>query len=92
MKGLENNLPCWLYRARVLACLNSSRITVIACPGQGLADGGVPVEIESSLVPLDLRTPNSEFSLLLRKDTGEIVKVMRLGDELDDARFSVENT
>jgi hypothetical protein len=70
--------------------MNANRITVIACPGQGLADGGVPIEIESSLIPFDLRMPNSEFMLLVRKDTSEIVKVLRLGDELDDPRFFTE--
>ena len=93
MIELANNrpIPCSLCLARVLACLNTGRITVIACPDVGLADGGVPIEIESSLIPLNLRIPNSEFLLLMRKDTGEIVKVLRLGDELNDAKFFVEN-
>jgi hypothetical protein len=55
-----------------------------------MADGGIPLEIESSLVPFELRMPNSEFFLLMRKDTGEIVKVLRVGEELHDARFSLE--
>ena len=92
MTDVKNNRPvhCWIYPVRVLACMNANRITVIACPGQGLADGGVPIEIESSLIPFDLRMPNSEFMLLVRKDTSEIVKVLRLGDELDDPRFFTE--
>ena len=93
MTELANNrpVPCCLCRARVLACLNTGRFTVIACPDVGLADGGVPIEIESSLIPFDLRIPNAEFLLLMRKDSDEIVKVLRLGDDLDDPEFFVEN-
>ncbi len=93
MSELNNNrrIPCWICPVPVLACLNTNRITVIAHPDQGMADGGVPMEVECSLIPLDLRIPNSEFLLLMRKDTDEIVKVLRVGEEVDGARFSIEN-
>ena len=93
MTELKNNsaVPCWLSPARVLACLNTDRITVILCPDVGLADGGVPIEIESSLIPFDLRIPNSEFLLLMQRDTSEIVKVVRLGEEFNDPEFLVEH-
>lgn len=74
-----------------MACLNDYRITVIVCPGQGLADGGIPYELESSLIPVDLRMPNSEFWLLMRKDTNEIVKVLRKGEKANESMFLVEN-
>jgi hypothetical protein len=84
----ENDpVSCWAYPARVLACLNTNRITVVVCPGQGLADGGVPYEIESSLIPLDLRIPNSEFFILIRKDTSEIVKILRHDEKADGSEF-----
>jgi hypothetical protein len=93
MVDSKNNrpIPCWIRPARVLACLTTNRITVLTHPDQGLADGGVPIEVETSLIPLDLRMPNSEFVLLLLKDTSEIVKVLRAGEEVRDARFLVDN-
>lgn len=84
-------IPCCIWPVRVLACLTANRITVIAYPDQGLTDGGVPMEVESSLIPLELRMPNSEFLLLMKEDASEIVKVLRIGDEVDDARFVVTN-
>jgi hypothetical protein len=56
-----------------------------------LAHGDVPIEVETSLIPLDLRMPNSELLLLMRKDTSEIAEVLRVGEEMHDARFSVDN-
>lgn len=92
MAELENNpIPCWIAPVRVLACLRTNWLTVVAFPGVGLADGGIPMDIESRLVPFDLRMPNSEFFVLHRSDTGQIVKALRAGEELDGARFSVEN-
>ena len=92
MTDLKDNGPvaCWICPARVVACLTTNRITVLIHPDQGLADGGVPLEIEASLIPLDLRIPNSEFLLMMRKDTSEIVKVLRVGEEVHDASFLVD--
>ena len=87
----NNPMPCWMTPVRVLACLRTNWLTVILCPEQGLADGGIPIEIESRLIPFDLRMPNSEFFLLMREDTSEIAQVLRIGEEVDGARFSVEN-
>ena len=86
----NNSVPCLLFPARVLACLNTNRITVIACPDEGLADGGIPMEIEASLIPFDLRMPNSEFLVLMRRDPDEIVRVLRLGEEMHDPGFFVD--
>ena len=77
----DHPASCWICPARVLACLNTNRITVVLYPDQGLADGGVPIELETSPIPWDLRMPNSEFLLLMRKDTNEIVKVIRVVEE-----------
>ena len=85
----DGPIPCSVAPARVLACLRTNWLTVIVCPGQGMADGGIPIDIESSLVPFDLRMPNSDFFLLMRRDTHEIVKVLRIGEELHDARFVI---
>ena len=85
----DRPIPCHVVPVRVLACLRTNRLTVFLCPGQGMADGGIPLEIENSIVPFDLRMPNSEFFLLMRRDTDEIVKVLRVGEELDDDRFTI---
>ena len=89
---VENDraIPCHVVPVCVLGCLRTNRLTVYLWPGQGMADGGIPLEIESAIVPFDLRMPNSEFFFLMRQDTGEIVKVLRVGEELHDARFSVK--
>jgi hypothetical protein len=86
----KDPIVCWSAPARVLACLHSGRITVVLHPGQGLADGGVPYEMEASLIPMDLRIPNSEFVVLSRKDTGQVVKVLRNGESLGDSEFVVD--
>lgn len=91
MKTNNNRpVPCRLCPVRVFACLKTNYFTVLAYPGQGLADGGIPLEVETSLIPFDLRMPNSEFFLLMRQDTSEIVKVLRVGEELHDDRFVVD--
>ena len=75
MTDVKNNpVACRIYPVRVLACLTTDRITVHVHPGQGLADGGVPVEVETSLIPIDLRMPNSQLLLLMRKDTSELAE------------------
>ena len=87
----KDSIACWSAPARVLACLHSGRITVVLFPDQGLADGGVPCEIEASLIPIDLRIPNCEFVVLSRKDTGQVVKVLRNGESLGDSVFVTDN-
>jgi hypothetical protein len=88
----KHPIVCWSAPARVLACLHSDRIRVVLCPGQGLADGGVPYEIEASLIPIDLRMPNSEFVVLSRRDTGQVVKVLRKDESLGDSEFVVDES
>jgi hypothetical protein len=87
----KDPILCWSAPARVLACLHTGRITVVFYPGQGLADGGVPYEIEALHIPIDLRIPNSEFVVLSRKDTGQVVKVLRNGESLGDSEFVIDN-
>lgn len=93
MTELQDNrpVPCGKIPVRVFACLTTNRFTVLMHPGQGLADGGIPVEVATSLIPFDLRMPNAEVFILMRKDTSEIVKVLRVGEELHDARFFIDN-
>jgi hypothetical protein len=65
--------------ARVLGCLNADTIRVVLSPGQGLADGGIAVELALDLVPHDLRVPNSRFVVVYRGC--QIVAVERLAGE-----------
>ena len=63
--------------ARVLARLTADTLRVILCPGEGLADGGIEVEIPLALVPLDLRMPNSEFDVVLDAGDWSRTRVVR---------------
>ena len=84
-------LRCLSAPARVVGCLIKDSINVIVCPGQGLADGGIHYEIKAELIPEDLRIPNSEFDILMVRDTGEIVKILRKGESPDPAGFIIDN-
>jgi hypothetical protein len=70
----------WRYPAIVLGCLQKGEITVILCFNQGLADGGKTIELPMHLIPIDLRMPNSEFDVLLDRESGCFVKVLRIQD------------
>jgi hypothetical protein len=65
------------YSARVIGCLRNGTITIILCPDIGLADGGRPEEIPMSIVPVDLRIPNSEFDILLDTISRCFTRVLR---------------
>ena len=57
---MEKRVP-----AKVLGCLSQDVIHVILCPGEGMADGGVPTHLPLDWIPHDLRLPNSEFIVLI---------------------------
>lgn len=63
--------------AKVFACLQSGFIRVIVWPGVGMADGGIPHDIPVELIPIDLRLPNSEFTLVLDRVTSRFVGIER---------------
>ena len=67
--------------ARVIACLSPGYLRVIVHPGVGLADGGIPTDIPMELVPLDLRMPNSEFTLVLDRIQWRYIGVERLNED-----------
>jgi hypothetical protein len=71
----------WLDRvpAVVFACLIPGEHRIILCPGNGLADGGAPYDIPTSLVPFDLRVPNTPLWVQLDEDMS-IVRVWRRED------------
>ena len=67
--------------AKTLACLRRGYLTIFVGHGLGGADGGIPHEIPSDLVPFDLRTPNSEFTLLMDRVAGRFIGVERRSDD-----------
>ena len=75
----------WRYPARVLGCLRDGEITVILCPGIGLADGGDQEVLSVQGVPIDLRMPNSEFDVLFERTSGCFVKVLRKEEACPEA-------
>ncbi len=44
-------------------------LQVLVGPGMGMLDGGIPTEIPMQTVPPELRTPNTEFTLV--RDPGD---------------------
>jgi hypothetical protein len=72
------NEPVTILKApvKVLGCLRPGYLTVIVGQGLTMADGGIPYDVPVDLVPLDLRMPNSEFTVVLDRTVG----VERLGE------------
>jgi hypothetical protein len=70
----ENTLK---IRARVLACLRPGYLTVIVGYGYGMLDGGIHNEIPMDIVPFDLRMPNSEFTVVIHRSSGQFIGVER---------------
>jgi len=64
-------------RARVFACLRPGFLTVIVGAGSGMADGGIHLDVPTDVVPIDLRLPNSEFTLLVDPQDHQFVGVER---------------
>ncbi|WP_392531100.1 hypothetical protein [Nostoc sp. C117] len=61
---------------QVLGCLRPGIITVIAFPGVGMVDGGLPMELPTEMIPVELRMPNSEFILVCNRQNGEFTQVL----------------
>lgn len=62
---------------QVLGCLKPGIITVIAFPGAGMLDGGLPMDLPTEMVPVELRMPNSEFIVVRNRQGGEFSQVLR---------------
>ena len=52
--------------ATVMAVLTRTTIKVILLPGEGMADGGIPIDIPFDLVPVRLRFPNTLLTVTIR--------------------------
>ena len=63
--------------ARVVGCLEKSTLTILVCPENGLANGGVAKVLPLESVPLDLRLPNSEFEVVIDLNSGAIEVVQK---------------
>lgn len=59
--------------ARVLGCLLSGEITVLLFPGHGYV---LEEPIPTYLIPEDLRMPNSEFDVLFKHPSAEIIRIL----------------
>jgi hypothetical protein len=68
----------WLERvpAIVFACLRPGELRIVLCPGLGLADGGAPRDVSASLVPPDLRMPNTPLWVQFDDDFN-VVRIWR---------------
>jgi hypothetical protein len=64
--------------ARVIYAPDRESIQILLAPGQGLADGGIPITISIDLVPFDLRMPNTKLLVAMRN--GTIINVQRAAD------------
>ncbi|MFT3686966.1 MAG: hypothetical protein QM783_18935 [Phycisphaerales bacterium] len=63
--------------AVVLAVLRRETVEVVLHPGEGMADGGVRIEVPAELVPRELRVPNTRLWVKL-KPMGAGVESVRL--------------
>ncbi len=70
--------------ARVLACLRPGYLTVLVGYGLGMAEGGIPHDVQMDLVPFDLRMPNSVFTVVLDRTSGKFIGIERPGDRDQD--------
>lgn len=52
---------------QVLGCLRPDIITVITFPCVGMVDGGLSMELQTEMIPAELRMPNSEFIVVCNK-------------------------
>ena len=55
--------PEWRERipARVFGCLRDGELRITVLPGVGMVDGGVPYDVPTSVIPFDLRMPNTDL-------------------------------
>jgi hypothetical protein len=61
----------------VFARLTNTTIVLHLFPAAGLADGGIPYELELEQVPPELRMPNTRVEVALDRATGAVVAVKR---------------
>jgi hypothetical protein len=68
----------WLDRvpAVVFASLIPDEVRIILFPGVGLAEGGAPRDVPTTLIPFELRMPNTPLWVQLDDDMN-IVRVWR---------------
>jgi hypothetical protein len=78
MTAAGKSPPEWFDRipAVVFACLVPGEIRIILHPGVGLADGGAPRDVPVSIIPPELRMPNT--ALWVQLDDGmNVLRVWR---------------
>jgi hypothetical protein len=68
---------------KMLACLRPGCLTVFVGYGLGMENGGIPTDVPMDLVPVDLRMPNSEFTVVLDRTSGQFIAVERHGGDAD---------
>ena len=61
---------------QVLGCLKPGIITVIVFAGVGMVDGGLPMELPTEMISVELRMPNSEFIVVCNRQSGEFIQVL----------------
>jgi len=64
--------------AKVIAALAPGTIDILLAAGEDMADGGIRQSLPAETVPPDLRSPNSEFIVVVDRDSLDIVGVERL--------------
>jgi len=65
----ENRKNLSRIPARVMMSPRPGSIRVLIGPGMGMLDGGAPRDIPMEIIPPELRTPNTEFTLV--RDPGD---------------------
>lgn len=78
MKLFDEDVNFRRCHAKVLGCLRSGWLEVAVGPGIGMLDGGIPTEIPIDIVPIGLRTPNTEFILVYDKNAHRCVAVEQI--------------
>ena len=70
--------PEWLERvpAEVFACLVPGEIRILIAPGLGHANGGAPHDVPLSIVPPELRMPNTPLWVELSNEMA-VLRVWR---------------
>ncbi len=66
-------------RSRVIGCLQDGFVTVLLGADLGQLDGGIPTPVVAEMFPAQLRMPNTELYVVIRR--GEIVGIEPLSDD-----------
>lgn len=76
----------WVERvpAEVFACLTLGEMRIMVLPGVGLANGGAPWDIPMSLVPFELRLPNTPIWVQFDDEMKSIVRVWQREAQTSD--------